>query len=199
MGTQNITNINCTPEETRLVEERKNFVYKTWSLLPESEIKYRYKDDLISAGFVGLCKGVKSWDGDISSINNYCITCIRNALINTVIRISRKQQDVIDIDRVIYKQGEDSRDIKLSDTLSDPLEHVEETCVDRQTARELIKIMYRVCTKREIEVLEVYCNEFKNQAEIAKDFGVSRTAIGRLMKNAREKILKKYEKSDVNA
>ena len=188
-----------TPEQAKLISDLHNLVYKAWSTLPNGDIKHIYKEEVLLAGYKGLCKGVQHWDPEKYDLVGYCYHCIKSQMRSEIkYWIKLKQNDVISLDQPI-KDSKDGNDVFLYEVIPDPNENVEEKGIMKAEADRLFDIMYEVCTKQEIEVIELYCFHYMNYLSISKIMRLSRQRINQIITSAREKILKKYENIDQNA
>jgi len=79
-------------ERTKLIEDNVGLVYTTYKHIPAKEQALCHKDDFISAGFVGLVKGVDSFRmGRGSILLTWLITCIWGHMKNEARRERRQR------------------------------------------------------------------------------------------------------------
>ena len=193
--------LDCTPEQEDIIRRRECLVYKTWSLMPPCKIKDDCKEDLISAGFEGLCYGAKHWDPELSALDTFLIECIKTNMMRKFVKLIKKQNHTIhciDIDMVV--QNPDGGVIsRLIDIIPDPDENVEENFIRRFEGEQLIEVAKKVCTKKELYVLNLYTYKYMSLVEIANKMGITRQGASYFFNNAKNKILQYYEENGLNA
>ena len=179
-------------EEITRIEQYENMVYRIWSTLRDNWIKKSYRNELISAGFRGLCYATKLWEPERGSFETYCPIYIRHSMYIECRKIIRLSKMVRSLDEPIYNNNDDEEEV-LGDKIPSSVD-IEDEAISKVTAEELQKIVEEVCTERQKKILDMYCNSFMSYSEIAKELGISRERIRQMMDSARKKILRKYRK-----
>lgn len=182
-----------TEEEIKALLQYENMVYKVWSLLEDNWIKTSHRDELLSAGFDGLRRAIMVWDPERGNKASFFSIVIKHRMYREIHLIMRREKRTVDIDAPIKNDRGDKEGL-IKDLIVDETENVEERAIDKETARELEKIIAQKCNKREIEILDLYCNHDMSYFDIAKQIGISRQRLHQIINRARKKILKKYEK-----
>ncbi len=153
-------------------------------------------DDLISIGTIGLIKGIDSFDESKNiRLATYAARCVENELL-MMVRANRKSaRDVYLYDSI----GSDKEGNEIS--LIDIIEYEDEDVAERITLQENISrlgsIINQVLSDREKEIIIMRYGlkdgKEKTQREIAAIYGISRSYVSRIEKNALKKLRKRYE------
>lgn len=187
-----------TEAKTRLIEHNMRLVahiVKKYSSTAEA-------DDLISAGSIGLIKGINSYNLQKgASLSTYAARCIENEIL-MLLRASKKHIAVDSLDEYLGSDTDDS-DISLMDTIPEKEEDDVFLKVNNSILMENIdKLMRNKLSKREYFVVKyrygLNSSPAYTQREIADMLNISRSYISRIEKKALS-ILKAYiDKSELN-
>ena len=148
-------------------------------------------EDLISAGTIGLIKGISSYDTQKGTrLATYVARCIENEVL-MYIRSSKKFQNEIHLQDAI---GNDKEGNEI--TVIDVIHGDNDSILDQVDTNIQIRLMYEkmksVLKEREKLVLELryglYTGEEVTQREIAKMLGISRSYVSRIEKKALKKL-----------
>jgi len=157
-------------------------------------------DDLISAGSIGLIKGLNSYNLDKgASLSTYVARCIENEIL-MLLRANKKHIAVDSLDETLGSDTDDN-DISLMDTIPEKDEDDVFFKVNNTILMETIdKIMKQKLSKREYFVVK-YRYGLNNspaytQREVADMLDISRSYISRIEKKALS-ILRTYLDKDV--
>lgn len=92
--------------KNKLIEDNINLVY---FVVSHDYPTFRYDDDIVQAGMLGLCKAAEAWDGK-RKFSTYAVKCIRTEIINEF-RARKPHAKVVSLDTPI------TEDISLGDTI----------------------------------------------------------------------------------
>ena len=170
--------------KTRLIEHNMRLVshiVKKYSSTAEA-------DDLISAGSIGLIKGINSYNLQKgASLSTYTARCIENEIL-MLLRASKKHISVDSLDETLGSDADDN-DISLMDTIPEKDEDDVFLKVNNSILMENIdKLMQRKLSKREYFVVKyrygLNHSPAYTQREIADMLNISRSYISRIEKKA---------------
>ena len=148
------------------------------------------QDDLISIGSLGLIKAVQTFRPEAGRLTAYASRCIENEILMHF-RAERKNRGVVLLGESLGQDG-DGDDVPLGELLgtdADLVPSEAETSIEAARAR---KLMARVLTEREAEVVRLRCGledgEPWPQHRVAAKLGISRSYVSRIEKRALEKL-----------
>ena len=183
-----------TPEQVKTVTELNDMIEVAWRCLPRGDIKFLYKEEILLAGYTGLCRGVQCCDTSKYDLKAYCFKCIKHAMQAELRKwLANKQLQILDIDRPITSKKTGDQ-ILVSEVLADKTQDVETSAIRKEQTKELFQIIYKVCNKQEIKILKLYL--YLECSEIAETLNLSRQRIYQIISNAREKILQEYREAE---
>lgn len=158
-------------------------------------------DDLISAGSIGLIKGINSYNIEKGAgLSTYVARCIENEIL-MLLRSNKKHMIVDSLDETLGSDSGDDSDMSLMDTIPEKDEDDVFFKVNNGMLMETIdKIMREKLSKREYFVVK-YRYGLNNspaytQREVADMLDISRSYISRIEKKALS-ILRAYLDKDV--
>ncbi len=148
------------------------------------------QDDLISIGSLGLIKAVQTFRPEAGRLTAYASRCIENEILMHF-RAERKNRGVVLLGESLGQDG-DGDEVPLGELLgtdADLVPSEAETAIEAARAR---KLMARVLTEREAEVVRLRCGledgEPWPQHRVAAKLGISRSYVSRIEKRALEKL-----------
>lgn len=187
-----------TQEENVLVKKmesgdkkaRKRLVEHNLRLVAHIVKKYSNAgdaDDLISAGTIGLIKGIDTFKSEKGSqLSTYCARCIENEIL-MLIRMNKKHNQVYSLEDTLG-EDKDGNEITLEDTIGTETDELATKTENKVLAETIDKILVETLSAREYQIL---CMRYglKNtpaltQREVAKKLGISRSYISRLENKA---------------
>ena len=144
-------------------------------------------DDFISAGTIGLIKGIDSFDSQKGSqLSTYCARCIENEIL-MLIRMSKKHNQTYSLQDPLG-EDKDGNEITLEDTIGGEIDELYTKTEHKVLAETIDKLLRQKLPKREYQIL---CMRFGlnntpalTQREVAKKLGISRSYISRLENKA---------------
>ena len=148
-------------------------------------------DDLISIGTIGLIKGVDSFDESKNiRLATYAARCIENELLMMMRSDKKSSRDMYLYDSI----GSDKEGNEIN--LLDIIEYEDEDVVERLMmdcyVSKLETVMKKNLTDREYDIISMRYGlngeGEKTQREIADKFGISRSYVSRIEKNALNKL-----------
>ena len=196
-----------TKEESSLVSKmekgdkkaRKKLIEHNLRLVAHIVKKYSNAgdaDDLISAGTIGLIKGIDSYKTEKGSqLSTYCARCIENEIL-MLIRINKKHNSVYSLEDTLL-EDKDGNEITLEDTIGTESDELATKTENKVFAEVIDKLLKEKLSAREYQIL---CMRYglKNtpaltQREVAKKLGISRSYISRLENKALQTIKKEIK------
>ena len=186
-----------TEAKTRLIEHNMRLVahiVKKYSSTAEA-------DDLISAGSIGLIKGINSYNLQKgASLSTYAARCIENEIL-MLLRANKKHITVDSLDEALGSDSDDN-DISLMDTIPEKDEDDVFLKVNNSILMENIdKLMRQKLSKREYFVVKyrygLNHSPAYTQREIANMLDISRSYISRIEKKALSILRNFLELKDV--
>lgn len=150
-------------------------------------------DDFISAGTIGLIKGIDTFRAEKGSqISTYCARCIENEIL-MLIRMTKKHNQVYSLEDSLG-EDKDGNEITLEDTIGTEQDELALHTENKILAETIDKILRQKLSSREYEIL---CMRYGlngtpvlTQREVSKKLGISRSYISRLENKALETIKK---------
>lgn len=158
-------------------------------------------DDLISAGSIGLIKGINSYNMEKGAgLSTYVARCIENEIL-MLLRSNKKHMIVDSLDETLNNDSGDDSDMSLIDTIPEKDEDDVFFKVNNSMLMETIdKIMRAKLSKREYFVVKyrygLNHSPAYTQREVADMLNISRSYISRIEKKALG-ILRAYLDKDV--
>lgn len=157
-------------------------------------------DDFISAGTIGLIKGIDSYDDDKGSqLSTYCARCIENEIL-MLIRMGKKHNQVYSLEETLG-EDKDGNEITLADTIGTDFEEISKIAENSILVKKVDDILKAKLSKREYQIL---CMRYGlagtpalTQREVAKKLGISRSYISRLENKAILTIRKEVKSRDL--
>ncbi len=191
-----------TKEEEALVKKmesgdkkaRKKLIEHNLRLVAHIVKKYSNAgdaDDLISAGTIGLIKGVDTFNSEKGSqLSTYCSRCIENEIL-MLIRINKKHNQVYSLEESLG-EDKDGNEITLEDTIGSEIDELASKTENKIMSETMDRILKEKLSEREYQIL---CMRYglKNtpaltQREVAKILNISRSYISRLETKALKTI-----------
>ena len=185
-------------EEKRLISKmeagdkkaRKKLIEHNLRLVAHIVKKYSNAgdaDDLISAGTIGLIKGIDSFKSEKGSqLSTYCARCIENEIL-MLIRMTKKHNQVYSLEDPLG-EDKDGNEITLEDTVGTDTDELAVQTENKVIAETIDKILKEKLSNREYQIL---CMRYGlnntpalTQREVAKKLGISRSYISRLENKA---------------
>ena len=189
-------------EEKRLVKKmeagdkkaRKKLIEHNLRLVAHIVKKYSNAgdaDDLISAGTIGLIKGIDSFKSEKGSqLSTYCARCIENEIL-MLIRMTKKHNQVYSLEDTLG-EDKDGNEITLEDTVGCDADELAIQTENKVIAETIDKILKEKLSTREYQIL---CMRYGlnntaalTQREVAKKLGISRSYISRLENKALQTV-----------
>ena len=191
-------------EEKKLVEKmekgdkkaRKRLIEHNLRLVAHIVKKYSNAgdaDDLISAGTIGLIKGIDSYKSEKGSqLSTYVARCIENEIL-MLIRITKKHNQVLSLEDTLG-EDKDGNEITLEDTIGSEIDELATNTENKIFAETIDKILKEKLSNREYQIV---CMRYGlggtpalTQREVAKKLGISRSYISRLENKALQTVKK---------
>ena len=185
-------------EEKKLVQKmeagdkkaRKKLIEHNLRLVAHIVKKYSNAgdaDDLISAGTIGLIKGIDSFkSAKGSQLSTYCARCIENEIL-MLIRMTKKHNQVYSLEETLG-EDKDGNEITLEDTVGSDTDELAIQTENKVIAETIDIILKEKLPSREYKIL---CMRYGlnntpalTQREVAKILGISRSYISRLENKA---------------
>ena len=148
-------------------------------------------DDLISIGTIGLIKGIDSFDESKNiRLATYAARCVENELLMMMRSDKKTSRDMYLYDSI--GSDKECNEINLLDIIEYEDEDVVERIMKDGYIMKLDRVMKRVLTNREYDVIKLRYglngNDEWTQREIAEKYGISRSYVSRIEKCALNKI-----------
>lgn len=153
------------------------------------------QEDLMSAGMIGLCKAVDTFDADKGSrLVTYASRCIENEIL-MLLRQERKVSREVSLYEPLG-QDKDGNEMSLIDLLEADMTDVESDLSKRQELALLPAFMRQVLSEKEKRLLAMRYGldgrRPKTQKEVGDYFGISRSYVSRMEKKALSKLKQCY-------
>ena len=148
-------------------------------------------DDLISAGTIGLIKGIDSYKSEKGSqLSTYCARCIENEIL-MLMRMTKKHNQVYSLEDTLG-EDKDGNEITLEDTVGTDNDELAIQTENKVIAETIDEILKEKLSNWEYQIL---CMRYGlnntpalTQREVAKKLGISRSYISRLENKALETV-----------
>lgn len=151
------------------VEKYKKLVYFIVSKFSKGTVA---KEDMISAGFEGLCKAKKNYkDGGVAFIT-YAYNCIRYEILNEINKADKSKAISID-----------DENTELIDNIS-----VTNSFINDYENKELINYLFKRLSLKEKTVLKLRFIDELTLREIGNKMGITCERVRQIEKNAIEKM-----------
>ncbi len=200
-----------TAEENKLVAKmeagdkkaRKRLIEHNLRLVAHIVKKYSNAgdaDDMISAGTIGLNKGIDSFKSEKGSqLSTYCARCIENEIL-MLIRMTKKHNQVYSLEDSLG-EDKDGNEITLEDTVGTETDELAINTENKIIAETIDKILKQNLSNREYQIL---CMRYGlnntpalTQMEVAKKLGISRSYISRLENKALVTVKDQIKSKDI--
>lgn len=159
---------------------------------------YGDNDELISVGSIGLIKAVESFRHDKGTqLATYASRCIENEILMAM-RTSKKHRSNVSLSEPVGVDR-DGNELTLMDMLADTRSVIED--VEHNMLMERISELTSKCLgEREYAVIRLRYglggSPALTQREVAKKFGISRSYVSRIEKQALDKVKRAIEADD---
>ena len=160
--------------QRKLAEDNLKLVYFTISNYYPTLIG---DSDIVSSGYMGLCKATLKWDESRGKFTTFAIKCIRNS-IRIELRNRRKQPDCISLETPI--SDNESEVVTLEDAIEG-----DEIDFTKLTTDDFLKSL----TDRERVVFDLKTKGY-SRSDILSLTGLNRGVIFNILKSIRRKYLK---------
>ena len=150
-------------------------------------------EDLISIGTIGLIKGVNSYDATKGvKLSSYVSRCIENEIL-MAFRSSRKNVSDVSLSDALDVEEDGGGGLSILDVLAQE-EDLAERVSTAETCRRLRRELDDVLTEREGAIIRLRYGldggEALTQRQTAERFGISRSYVSRIEKQALQKLRK---------
>lgn len=162
------------------------------------DIQRESSDDLISAGTIGLIKGIDSYDVEKGKkLTTYIAKCIENEIL-MYLRSQRKKYQTVSLDEGIAQEKDDSEitllDVIPNEKTIDPIE-----AITTKDSLKRLRQYFTLLDPREQEILSkrygLNGEQEMTQREIAQQQNISRSYVSRIEKRAFLKLLRMFIKN----
>lgn len=148
-------------------------------------------DDLVSAGTIGLIKGINTFDRTkTSKLTTYIARCIENEVL-MVLRASKKSAGDVSLEECIGVDKE-GNNMTFSDVLPADTDDITDIIALKVDIKRLYKAIDNVLSPDEKKILfwryGLGKEKKRTQREIAKSLGISRSYVSRIEKRAIKKL-----------
>lgn len=180
------TNVSTNFDKNKLVSENINLVYYVYhKYIKEVFKKYIEKDDLVSAGKIGLVRAAKNYDGR-ATFSTFAVIIIRNAMLQLCRKLKSKRNVPewlkISIETPV---SNDNTEIKLIDTLcaNDDIKYTD-LKIDIENFKGAL-------SEQNILVFNMHVAGY-TQEQIANTIGKSQTVVSRIINRIKTKFKEFY-------
>ena len=143
------------------------------------------EEDLMQEARLAVINAIKSFDGQ-SNFNNYASKCIKNSVL-TLIRKANRLKNLPLLDYIPINGFSDLDDASKNKLLPFVKSGPEEHFIERESARELVKIIKEVLSKYEYEVFSLYLDGYSYE-DIKTKLKVETKSIDNAIQRARKKL-----------
>lgn len=153
-------------------------------------------DDFISAGTIGLIKGVDTFKSEKGSqLSTYCARCIENEIL-MLIRMTKKHNQVYSLEESLG-EDKDGNEVTLEDTIGSDTDELATKTENKILSETINRILKETLNEREYQIL---CMRYGlcdtpalTQREVAVKLNISRSYISRLENKALKTIKEKVK------
>lgn len=184
-----VTNVSMNSEQTyKLYTKHKNLVYWICSKYIKSFHLYIDEQDIISAGFLGLTKAIRTYNNQQSKFTTWATYIIKQHILIEIRkaqachRIPRTK--LVSMDNSVIQA--DGSLTSIGDIIPDSRNDIHQCECDID-----IELFKKRLTSREAEILN-YILDNSRQADIAEHFNTTQPAISRIIKKIRNKFKEFY-------
>ena len=153
------------------------------------------QDDLISIGTLGLIKAVRTFRPEAGRLSGYASRCIENEIL-MFFRARRKDRNTILMGEAAGRDG-DGEEVSLGELLGTEPDLVPREAETAIEAGRAIRMMGKVLDPRESTVVRLRYGledgEPRQQRDVARQLGISRSYVSRIEKKALEKLRRALE------
>lgn len=148
------------------------------------------RDDLVSIGTLGLIKAVRTFRPEAGRLSGYASRCIENEIL-MYFRARRKEKNTVLMGEAAARDGEGD-EVPLSELLGTEPDVVSREAENAIEAGRALRLMGEVLDAREVEVIRLRYGlsdgEPRQQRDVARRLGISRSYVSRIEKKALEKL-----------
>lgn len=180
----------------RLTDQQRALVEKNLGLIGYTIRKFGLKnavlgDEIWQIGALGLMRAAQEFDAERASFESFAIRCIESE-----IRMERRKRlaakrgrgfKTVSLEEPLEMAGERFRISTLRDTLVSLTPSVEDTVLQALMVREILNIFEQM-ERREAIIARGYFLEEKTQRTLAKEVGLSQSAISREVQRSLERL-----------
>ncbi len=160
-------------ERDRLVTENIKLVYYFYECLAKNDITVRYKDDIVSAGMLGLVKAANKFDNTRGiKFASFAGQCIRNEMYMFLRKLNKQIPHEISLNAVIGAD-KDGNELCLADVIEDE-DHNPDDSVSRIILDEFLAKQKPI----DKQILSAVFKGYK-QREIAETVGMRQPTISK--------------------
>ena len=180
----------------RLTDSQRILVERNLGLIGYTIRKYGLKnaalgDEIWQIGALGLMRAAQEFDAERASFPAFAIRCIASE-----IRMERRKRlavkrghgcQTVSLEEPLEMAGERFRMATLRETLVSLAPSVEDTVLQALAVREILNVFERM-DRREAIIARGYFLEEKTQRALAREVGLSQSAISREVKRSLERL-----------
>lgn len=180
----------------RLTDSQRALVEGNLGLIGYTIRKYGLKnavlgDEIWQIGALGLMRAVQEFDAERASFPAFAIRCIASE-----IRMERRKRlavkrghgcQTVSLEEPLGMAGERFRMATLRETLVSLAPSVEDTVLQALAVREILNVFERM-DRREAIIARGYFLEEKTQRALAREVGLSQSAVSREVKRSLERL-----------
>ena len=148
------------------------------------------QDDVISIGTLGLIKAVRTFRPEAGRLSGYASRCIENEIL-MFFRARRKERNTVLMGEAAGRDS-DGDEVPLSELLGTEPDLVPREAENAIEAGRALRMMDQVLEPREAEVIRLRYGltdgEPRQQKDVGKRLGISRSYVSRIEKRALEKL-----------
>lgn len=156
-----------------LITRNKQLVYYCYQrFVKKTTFSITYKDDIISEGFVGLCKAAKLYDPNLNV--KFVTYATRLVVTNMLLYIRNNKKNV-------------EKTVVLKDFMTPPDEATEDTVLLNQ----VVAYLRQTLSEKNFKIFQMWLGG-ATQSEIARSVGCTKQNVSILIKRIQEKVKRKF-------
>ena len=186
--------IKLNDTQRELVAQNLKLVHKMWSELKNNWVKYAYRDDLISEGYIGLCYAAYRYNPELGAFSFVACNSIKFQMYKALKLIKRYTLKEISLQKVIRTADEEQTTLEC--VLPSELDLVADA-EDADFVRDVLEGVKKRFTSTEFEMFKLHLMGYSYR-KIAKFIDHNAVWVKYHMNHIKIFLQKEYTKAKYN-